>query len=84
MKTVYIKCNTNDAMIIDEIARSRGIVFILLDDKDTPIAKYEFSSLKLSFLDKLQYVANNARIKFNTSVKPDTTYEVINSNYNIN
>lgn len=70
MKTVYINCNTKGEVYIDDNARINGISIALVDEKHYPVARYEFSSERISRLTILLYDAGNVRIHFYGDITP--------------
>ena len=76
MKTILINCNTKGEVNIDDNARFNGISIALIDEKHTPVAKYEFNSRKLSNLTRLLYYANNIRIHFYGDITPTMIFEL--------
>lgn len=76
MKTIQIKCNSNDEIVIDNEAKTNGITITLVDKKSIPVAKYEFDSKKILNLTKLLYCANNVKIHFYGDITPSMKYEL--------
>lgn len=81
MKTILINCNTEGEVNIDENARINGISIALVDEKHYPVARYEFSSERISRLTRLLYDASNVRIHFygNAELTPSMKHEVVES-----
>ena len=78
MKSIPIKCNTRGLINIDNFAIANGISIVLLNEKQTPIARYEFNCERLSKLTTIMYDANNARIHFYSDIIPTMIYEINN------
>ena len=74
MKNIQIKCNTRGLITIDNFVMANGISIVLLDKKQTPLARYEFNSERLSKLTTIMYDANNARIHFYSDIIPTMIY----------
>ena len=80
MKKVQINCNTKGEVNIDDNARANGISIALVDEKQVPVARYEFSSEKTSKLTRLLYEANNVRIHFYGDISPTMIFELTSFN----
>ena len=80
MKDIQIKCNTKDEVVIDDNARINGISVALVDEKQYPVAKYEFSGERISKLTRLLYDASNVRIRFYGDITPTMISETISAN----
>lgn len=80
MKKFQINCNTKGEVNIDDNARANGISIALVNEKHTPVAKYEFDVKKLSKLTRLLYYSNNVRIHFYGDITPTTIYELTSFN----
>jgi len=76
MKDIQIKCNTKGEINIDDNARINGISIFLVDEKQYPVARYEFSSERLSRLTRLLYDASNVRIHFYGDITPTMISEL--------
>lgn len=76
MKKIQITCNTTGEVNIDDNARTNGIRIALVDQKHTPVAKYEFDGKKLSKLTRLLYEANNVRLRFYGDITPTMIFEL--------
>jgi len=79
MKNIQIKCNTKDEVNIDDNARTNGISIVFVDEKHTPIARYEFDGRKVSNLTGLSYNANSVRIHFYGDITPTMISELTNA-----
>lgn len=79
MKNIQIKCNTKDEVNIDDNARINGISIVLVDEKHTPIARYEFDGRKVSNMTRLSYNANSVRIHFYGDITPTMISELTNA-----
>jgi len=80
MKDISIECNTKGEVNIDDNARKNGISVVLVDEKRTPVANYEFNSRKLSNMTRLLYYANNIRIHFYGDITPTMIFELTSDN----
>lgn len=76
MKNVQIKCNTNGEISLDYNAKTNGISIALVDGQQLPVARYEFSSDKVSRLTKLLYDATNVKIYFFGDITPTMISEI--------
>lgn len=76
MKIVFIDCNTKGEVNIDDNARLNGINIALIDEKHYPVARYEFSSERISRLTRLLYDASNVRIHFYGDITPTMISEL--------
>ena len=60
---------------ITETEKAEGMRVVLMDDKNTPCARYEFAGEKLNDIERIQYHSNNNKIYF-ASVIPSTISEI--------
>ena len=75
MKEISINCNTKGSIIIDDYIKLNGVNIVLLDDKNIPIARYEFCSVKVSNLTIIPYADDSVKIHFDSDVQPTMRYE---------
>ena len=75
METRRIQLYTNGEIVLTFAEKANGLVVILVDEKNTPSAKYEFNSDKLKFTSKIMYHASNARIHFE-GITPSAKSEI--------
>lgn len=64
---------------ITETEKAEGMKVVLLDEKDTPCARYEFEGEQLTNLMKILYQSKRCRIVFNgitNAITPSTIYEI--------
>lgn len=64
MQETRIVINTSGRIAVDGIAKSNGLNVVLVNEKDTPLAKYSFDSNKIKHKDQVDYIANNYKIDF--------------------
>lgn len=76
MKEVQIKCNTKGEVDIDDNAKTNGISIVLVDEKQAPIARYEFDGRKVSNVTNLSYNSNNVRMHFYGDITPTMIFEL--------
>ncbi len=76
MKEFQIKRNTLGEVTIDDHAKTNGINIALVDEKGTPVARYEFDSKKILNLTKLSYNSNSVRIHFHSNIIPTMISEL--------
>lgn len=74
MKEIQVKCNTNGKIAIDDIAKTKGLSVVLVNEKDIPLAKYGFDPNKIKHKDRVSYSANNYKIDFD--VVPTVKFEI--------
>ena len=74
-KEIIIKCNSDDEIQISDNVCAEGINVVLVDEKNAPIARYEFEEEQLQNTRKIQYSSGNARIKF-VDIIPSMKYEL--------
>ena len=62
MKEIRVRCNANEIVDIDASAKTDRIIFVLVDEKHHPIARYEFNSAELLGIANLTLKSTNVRI----------------------
>ena len=72
---IIIKCDSNGEIPISDIECAEGIKVVLVDEKNAPLARYEFKKAQLLNKRKIQYYSGNARIEF-VGVVPSMKYEL--------
>lgn len=85
MKEIYIKCDNNDEITIDENVRRNGMRIVLIDEKGNPIARYELSPKLLLGIGQLRCKATNVRIHFlgaDGEIMPTMRSELTNGSCN--
>lgn len=58
---------------IDSIAKLSGLIVVLVNEKDLPLARYSFDPNKIKHKDQIEYSANNYKIDF--EVVPTVIFE---------
>lgn len=76
MNQIIINCNTSGESVISPFDISEGVQFILVNNKQTPLAWYEFNSSQLEIIKIIKYKANNVKVKFE-GLKPSMTCELV-------
>jgi len=71
-----VNCNTSGELAILPCDIHEGIKIVLLDEKQAPIAWYEFDSRQLENDGIIKFAANSVRIKFE-GVKPSMISELV-------
>lgn len=64
MKTRIVHSHEKGVFNISEIEKTKGVEIALLNDRDTPIAKYRFDANALKSQSIITYIATNIRIHF--------------------
>lgn len=64
METRFIQFYSKGEIVLTFAEKENGLVVVLIDDNNTPSAKYGFDKEKLKFINKIAYQANNVRIHF--------------------
>lgn len=80
MKDIQIKCNTKGEINIDDNAKMNGISIALVNEKNYPVAEYEFSRERVLRLTRLLYDANNVQIHFYGDITPSMISEITSCN----
>ena len=75
MNQRIVNCNTSGALKILPCDIHEGIKIVLVDDKQAPVAWYEFNSRQLENIGIIKYKANNVRILFE-GIKPSMISEL--------
>ncbi len=70
-----VKCNTSGEIIIPHDIYG-GLRVVLIDEKNIPVASYEFDCHQLGNIRIIIYTANNVRIKFE-GIMPSMISELI-------
>ena len=63
MKERIIRYDMKGEFRITETEKAEGMRVVLMDDKNTPCARYEFEGEKLNDIVRIQYHSNNIIIK---------------------
>ena len=63
METKIVKIKDTE-IDITELAQKEGVKLVLINDKSTPIAWYEFDSTALINRSKIEFSANDVKINF--------------------
>ena len=71
-----VNCNTSGELTILPCDIHEGIKIVLLDEKQAPVAWYEFDSRQLENAGIIKYAANSVRIKFE-GIKPSMVSELV-------
>ena len=72
---IIIKCDSNGEIPISDIECAEGIKVVLVDEKNAPLARYEFEKSQLLNKRKIRYSSSNVRIKF-IDIIPSLIYEL--------
>lgn len=75
MNQITVNCNTSGELTILPCVIRKGIKIVLVDDKQAPVAWYEFNSCQLENIGIIKYKANNVRILFE-GIKPSMISEL--------
>ena len=75
MKQRTVNCNTSGELMIPPCDIRDGIKIVLVDDKQAPVAWYEFNSRQLKNIRVIKYKANSVRIMFE-GIKPSMISEL--------
>ena len=76
MNQRIVYCNTLGEIEISPCDIHDGLKVVLVDDKQAPIAGYEFDSRLLESIGIIKYRANSVRIKFE-GIKPSMISELV-------
>lgn len=71
-----VNSNTSGEIEISPCYIQEGLKVVLVDEKQAPVAWYEFDSRQLENVGILQYTANSVRIKFE-GIKPSMISELV-------
>ena len=74
-KEIIVKSYSTDPILISDTERTEGIKVVLVDDKNAPLARYEFEKSQLLNKRKIRYSSSNVRIKF-IDIIPSLIYEL--------
>ena len=66
--------NENGKIALKPEEKLNGLYIALVDEKGTPLAKYNFNVEKLRDVDIINYKSSNVKISFN--IDPTTTCEL--------
>ena len=75
MNQRIVNCSTSGELTILPCDIHEGIKIVLVDDKQAPVAWYEFNSRQLENIGIIKYKANNVRILFE-GTKPSMINEL--------
>ena len=75
MNTIYVNCNTKGIIPIGSTGQIEEYVFVLLDEHNIPIARYQFEN-RID-LEYIEYYSDSSRIHFNHT--PKMKYEIVSS-----
>lgn len=75
MSVAYIKINRRGCLQPDDLSLNELLNVILIDGRNTPIARYEFDYNKIK--SGIKYWSNDSKIYF--SINPSMTYEIIST-----
>jgi hypothetical protein len=70
-----VNCNTSGELTILPCDIREGIKIVLVDNKQAPVAWYEFNSRQLKNIGVIKYKANSVRIMFE-GIKPSMISEL--------
>lgn len=73
MDVQYIKTNSRGHIQPDNLALNKSLIIVLIDEHNTPIARYEFKSDMIK--SWIKYLSTDSKIHFN--INPNMTYEII-------
>lgn len=76
METITIHCNTNDVLNLTLRERENGLEVVLTDEKNVPVARYEFYPEMLKNVNSIVYNSDNVRIHF-VGITPTTKSELV-------
>ena len=75
MKTIIIKKNDNQIISLSDEERENVVKIVLVNEKHSPIAWYEFDKEILKHITSIKYQTNDIRIKFE-GITPSMSYEI--------
>ena len=75
MNQKTVNCNTSGELMILPCDIREGIKIVLVDNKQAPVAWYEFNSRQLKNIGVIKYKANSVRIMFE-GIKPSMISEL--------
>lgn len=71
-----VNCNTSGEIMIFPYDIRENLKIILVDEKQAPVAWYEFDNNQLDNVSIIKYKANSVRIMFE-EIKPSMTSELV-------
>lgn len=71
-----VNCNTSGEINIITCVIHEGLEVVLVNNKQAPIAWYEFNNHQLEDIGIIKYKANSVRIMFE-GIKPSMTSELV-------
>lgn len=74
-KDRIIECCTNGELFVTEAEKADGMRIVLVDDRNNPIARYEFEGKKFEDISIIMYCSNTISIDF-SGIVPSTKYEL--------
>ena len=75
MKEIIIRNNVNQIITITDEVKELGAKFVLINEKNAPIAWYVFDKEKFSNIKLIKFHTNDVRIIFE-QIKPSMSYEM--------
>ena len=64
MKSIIIQSYETNSLRIGDFEKSMGLNIVLLDERNVPVARYEFDANSLEHVNEIVCQANNVRIAF--------------------
>lgn len=75
MKEKIIRTNGDQIISITDEMKELGVRFVLINEKNAPIARYVFENEKIKNIDSIKFHANDVRINFE-QITPSVSYEM--------
>ena len=75
MKEIIIRNNVNQIITITDEVKELGAKFVLINEKNAPIAWYVFDKEKFHNIKLIKFHTNDVRIIFK-QIKPTMSYEM--------
>ena len=75
MKEIIIRNNVNQIITITDEVKELGAKFVLINEKNAPIAWYVFDKEKFNNIKTIKLHTNDVRINFE-QIKPSMSYEM--------
>ena len=75
MKEIIIRNNVNQIITITDEVKELGAKFVLINEKNAPIAWYVFDKEKFNNIKLIKFHTNDVRIIFD-QIKPSMSYEM--------
>ena len=75
MKEIIIRNNVNQIITITDEVKELGAKFVLINEKNAPIAWYVFDKEKFHNIKLIKFHTNDVRIIFE-QIKPSMSYEM--------